>query len=1255
MQIQIFFSIIIGTFTLALALATFAFRQRNDIPGIRIFAVFALSEALLAFAEILSMVSPSTQGALFWFNLRGVFLAITPVLWLFFVLLYYQRQNWISKWVIIAFCFIPLGTILIPRVPALSHFWVQQDVSFFQSDSFWLVETSTRIPGFWFFIHTNYSCLLVIFNLVIIATDYFKRRKVPRPISILLFAGSIAYLAAGFYPSFFPVGQTMLNPIMPGIGIGELLQVIAIFKANFLMPPSYGSKNNFSEMVNNQEKESLNLLVLIFVVIAASIASLGFLSYKNFQNHYHSQVEAQLTSISLLKVADIQKWRNERLNDAQAFYNNDSFSLLIENYEKNPSDIHNKEMVKLWLKAYAAHDEYSQVFFVNSNESYIITAKEENFVLSQHLADEIPLILSQETILFKDFHRDSDDSPVYLALEIPIYSSQENTPLGVIVLRINPQVYLYPLILRWPVPSESAETALVRMENNKVLYLTDLRFEPDAILNKYIDLTETNRPSVKAVTGSIGIVEGINYRDKQVIADVRSVPGTSWFMVSRIDQEEIAAPLLERERLSWILYSSLILASGIGLNLIWRQQRQRSLITQNKVQSEILERDRKLKEAQEIAHLGFWYWDVNTGDVEWSEEVYKIFQIDPKDYKPRIESILALSPWPEDQKRDQELIDRAIKTHQPGMYEQKFLRPDKSIGYYSSTFLGQFDEKDNLTSIVGSVIDITERTFKDQSLLISENRFRTLFEHAAVGVAIIETETGRYLDINQKYCDFLGYSKDEMLQRKIQNVTETSYIKENIQKNKHLISGKITEFSVEKKYVRKDGKIVWGELNASPLWEPGETPEEYHHIAVVKDITEQKKAELALRESEKKFRETIANLDEGFFSTTIDGILLDHNDGFNRILGLPEHQDSKGILVPDFWQDAADRQKYIAELKTNGSVSSYQIAAKKITGEKISILLSSHMIKDENNEPIKMDGVFLDITPRILQEERLLASQSELQKLLEQAEQSRRALLTIVEDQKLAQEEINRLNKTLEDRVNQRTAQLKASNEELESFAYSISHDLRAPLRAIDGYSRILEQDYAKVLDTEGLRLLNIVRSSTKNLDKLITDLLSLSRVGRSELKMDTLDMNSMVNSIYQELATPEFLEKCVFKVDDLPEGYGDPTLIKHVWMNLISNSIKYSTPKEHPKIEIYGFFDAEKCIYTIKDNGVGFNPDFRDKLFGLFQRLHKATDFEGTGVGLAIVHRIVARHNGEVWGNGETDIGAEFSFTLPKRRELVE
>jgi PAS domain S-box-containing protein len=1254
MQIQIFFSMLIGTCAITLALSFYAFRQHN-VLGVQFFKFFTLAESLLVLAEAISMVSNTQQNALFWFDLRVVFLAVTPILWLFFIIRYYQMQSWLTKWSTVALCIIPLATIIIQRLPFTTQLWVEHDVSFYQLETFWLVDTSSRVPGIWYFVHTCFSFILTLGCILVICSDLFKSHKVNSWISILLLTSSLVYLGVGLYPAFIPLIRPSLNPIVLGIGVGALLQIIAIFTLDFLKPERENKQVINEESIKSQERESLNLLILAFVILAVSIASIGFLSYKNFQRQYRTQVEEQLTSISLMKVADIQKWRNERLSDAQEFYQNDSFSLFIENYLQDTNNTTTKKIIQNWLISFASHQEYEKVFFIDTSEEHIITADDSNVKLGTSLKREISQVLSSGKMTFEDIQRDSDNSSVFLSIIIPIYSTSTHDPLGSMVIKIDPQVYLYPLISRWPVPSDTAETAIVRKENNQVVYLSNLRFEPNAILKKFIDLTETNRPSVKAVTGSVGIVEGVNYRGKQVIADVRPIPDSPWFLVSRIDQDEVSTPLLERERLSWILYSTLILASGIGLNLIWRQQKMRSLITNKKVQNEILERDRKLKEAQELAHLGFWYWDVNSGDVEWSEEVYKIFQIQQKDFKPQIDSILALSPWPEDQNRDKELIDRAIKTRQPGMYEQKFLRPDKSIGYYSSTFLGIFDENDNLSAIVGSVMDITDRTIKEQALKVSENRFRNLFEHAAVGVAIINTKTGQHLDINQKYCDFLGYSKQEMLSRTFQSVTKEEYIKPTVMNNRKLISGKIKEYSLEKQYIRKNGEIVWGELSASSLWEQEEKPEIYMHIVVVKDSTEQKMAELALRESEKRFRETIANLDEGYYSTTIDGTLIDNNDAYNRILGFPEHQILKGMRIPDFWQNIEDRQKYVDDLKANGSITAYQINAKKIDGKKINVLASAHIVEDENNSPIKIDGVFLDITSRILQEEQLLASQTELQKLLKQAELSRKALLTIIEDQKLAQEEINQLNKTLEERVNQRTEQLKASNEELESFAYSISHDLRAPLRAIDGYSRILEQDYAKVLDNEGLRLLGIVRNSTRNLDRLITDLLSLSRVGRSELKIENLDMNSMVESIYQELTTPEMQEKINFSIQNLPEGYGDSTLIRHVWMNLVSNAIKYSAPKEKPQIEIYGFSDSEQSIYTIKDNGVGFNPDYKDKLFGLFQRLHKASDFEGTGVGLAIVYRIVTRHEGQVWGTGEMNNGAEFSFTLPKQRKLNE
>jgi Cu+-exporting ATPase len=244
-----------------------------------------------------------------------------------------------------------------------------------------------------------------------------------------------------------------------------------------------------------------------------------------------------------------------------------------------------------------------------------------------------------------------------------------------------------------------------------------------------------------------------------------------------------------------------------------------------------------------------------------------------------------------------------------------------------------------------------------------------------------------------------------------------------------------------------------------------------------------------------------------------------------------------------------------------------------------------------------------------------------------------------------------RLLEGLEERVYERTAQLEESNKELEAFAYSVSHDLRAPLRAIDGFSRILQQDYGRQVDDEGRRFLNIIRDNTSKMDHLITDLLALSRVSRSELKYSMLNMVEMVTTIFQELATPDILKKFTLKVSSLPSAEGDPTLIRQVWANLISNAIKYTLPKEEGVIEINGLLENGVCTYSIKDNGVGFNPKYADKLFGLFQRLHKAGEFEGTGVGLAIVQRIIYRHSGQVYGESQLGAGATFYFSIPERQ----
>ncbi|HEY3897492.1 MAG TPA: PAS domain S-box protein [Chthoniobacter sp.] len=484
--------------------------------------------------------------------------------------------------------------------------------------------------------------------------------------------------------------------------------------------------------------------------------------------------------------------------------------------------------------------------------------------------------------------------------------------------------------------------------------------------------------------------------------------------------------------------------------------------------------------------------------------------------------------------------------------------------------------------------------------------------HAIVAVTDAQ---GRITEVNQKFCEISKYSREELLGQDHRLVNSGTHSKEFFRELWQTIGqGRVWQGDIKNK--AKDGSFYWVATTIVPFLDESGKPRQY--VAIRADITARKLAE----EARARLAGIVRSSSDAIIGKTLDGTITSWNSGAETVFGYTEAEAVGRSMLMLFPADRVSEETHIlACIARDETVPHFETQRIRKDGRLIDVSVTISPVYDSEGRVVAASKIARDITEQKRAEAALRNSEAR----------------------------IRDLNTDLERRVQERTVQLEAANKELEAFSYSVSHDLRSPLRAMDGFSQALQEDLAPVLPEEGKEYLQSIRSGAQRMGALIDDLLTFSRLSRSPLARREVDSEKLVSAVLDDLEHQIAGRKMEIRRGTLPACEGDQSLLKQVWVNLLSNAFKYTLRSPEPVVEIGSMEQEGETVYFVRDNGAGFDMRYAKKLFGVFQRLHRAEDYEGTGVGLAIVQRIVHRHGGRVWAEAAVNQGATFYFTLAK------
>lgn len=537
-------------------------------------------------------------------------------------------------------------------------------------------------------------------------------------------------------------------------------------------------------------------------------------------------------------------------------------------------------------------------------------------------------------------------------------------------------------------------------------------------------------------------------------------------------------------------------------------------------------------------------------------------------------------------------------------------RKDGSTVWTEASVTTVMDEKGKPSFFIGVSRNIHDRKRREAELKRSEENYRLLADTALDYILVHDIE-GVITYVNPSGLKASGYELEELTGKDVGFLVPEKYHSLLAELNEIRKNGDKQQYKYEIEFRRKDGILVPLEVSSALMLLNGKP---VSVLVMARDISERKKVEQTIRESEKRFRSYIEDTPVPIFNINGENKILYVNKACCNYLGFR----TENLVGKNFLELLAERDKVIVSSR----LTQLKKASKVNTESRFIAAGNKELIAIVSGAKIEKDSFLIytiDITQRLIAEQK--------------AQQTDR--------------EIRKLNSGLEKLVTKRTRQLEMANKELEAFSYSVSHDLRAPLRHINAFAKLLAQSVNSRNMEKTAHYIEIINESVDKMKDLIDNLLMLSRMGRAELVLHKFTMDQIVKQVIEEMKLETDSREIEWKIGPMGEITADNKLLKQVWFNLISNSVKFTSLRKKAVIEIGKMKKNKKEVFYIRDNGAGFDPEYQDKLFGVFQRLHSESEFEGTGIGLATVKRIIDKHKGEIWAESEPGKGACFYFFI--------